>query len=69
MADVYSVVLVKRWHVEDAIMVSAVLSVGFLSFKVVNGRIVRLSYNTAMTYTCRASRPTYLHIYAMVPEE
>ena len=32
MADVYSVVLVKRWHVEDAILVSAVLAVGFLSF-------------------------------------
>ena len=54
MAEVYSVVLVKRLHVEDAILV-------------VNGRIVRWSYNAAMTY--RASRPTCLHIYAMVPEE
>ena len=62
---VYSVVLVKRLHVEDAILVSAVLAVGF--FEVVNGRIVRWLYNAAMTY--RAFRPTYLHIYAMVPEE
>ena len=32
MAEVYSVVLVKRLHVEDAILVSAVCAVGFLSF-------------------------------------
>ena len=31
MAQVYSVVLVKRLHVEDAILVSAVLAVVFLS--------------------------------------
>ena len=32
MAEVYSVVLVKRLHVEDAILVPAALAVGFLSF-------------------------------------
>ena len=32
MAEVYSVILVKRLHVEDAILVSAVLTVGFYSF-------------------------------------
>ena len=32
MAEVYSVVLVRGLHVEDAILVSAVLAVGFLSF-------------------------------------
>ena len=32
MAEVYSVVLVNRRHVEDAILVSAVLAVSFLSF-------------------------------------
>ena len=31
MAEVYSVVLIKRLHVEDAILVSEVLAVGFLS--------------------------------------
>ena len=32
MAEVYSVVLVRRLYVEDAILVSAVRAVGFLSF-------------------------------------
>ena len=32
MAEVYSVVLVRRLHVDDAILVFAMLAVGFLSF-------------------------------------